>query len=433
MPWGITNVNLLINGDLVRNKTIVIDFGNIQYIGSNEIAGKRYKLEYALDGKSKLALPGLINGHTHFCHGSLRGTADNIALNSWLEKINKYRSNVKKSDIKVYTNLICLELIKSGTTAFVSQQNPIYIQEAMKACGKFGIRGVFAPIIIDKGAVPDKLLSASYKTFKNFDELEKICENSRNRLKVVYGPMSLYNCSSELLKEVSEASITRNNRVHIHLGETKEGAIAIKKKYKMSEVEVLKSIGLLKKTTSLVHCIHVKDNDLHKIKSADASIIHCPTSNSKSGDGIAPISQMLEMGINVGLGTDGPASNGSQSMLWEMKFAVLLQRVKKNKFPSHKALDMATINNAKSMGINDMGSLKIGNKADIVLIDLKAPNMIPWENVAFHVIYGCNDRNVSDVIVNGEILLKNQKILCVDEKKIINEAIRSLPSETNIL
>lgn len=424
MLWAIKDVTMLGNEGIHRNRTIVIKYDRILDFGSNEVMKRKYDFDKIFDGANKLALPGLINGHTHFCHGRLRGALDELSFNNWLQKVNDYRANVKKKDIEIITSLLCLELLKSGTLIFVSHQNPRFIEESLRVVSKFKLRGIFAPIVMDEGDIPRELNFTPSKAVSKTKSIEKIAKQIDKRLKILYGPMSLHNCSLDLLKTISEANYEDQLGVHIHVCETKEGSRKVKRKYGKSEVELLKSLGILKKDTTLVHCIHITENDLKIIRDAESSIVHCPTSNSKSGDGIAPVSKMLKMGINVGLGTDGPASNGSQSMFWEMKYAVLLQRIGKNPFPFIEALRMVTLNNAKTIGMDgEIGTLEKGKKADIILINLKKPHLFPYKNLPSHIVYGCNGCEVTDVIIDGGLVMENREVLGVDEGRIIDEAM----------
>jgi 5-methylthioadenosine/S-adenosylhomocysteine deaminase len=424
MLWAIKNVHLLNNGGIHQNRTIVINSDRILDFGSNEVMKRKYNFDTIFDGSYKLALPGLINGHTHFCHGCLRGELDGLSFNSWLQKVNEYRANVKKADIKITTSLLCMELLKSGTLTFVSHQNPRFIEESLEVVRRFKMRGIFAPIVMDRGAIPKELNFTPSKAVSKTKSIEKIAKQIDKKLKILYGPMSLRNCSLDLLKAISEANNEHQLGVHIHACETEEGSREIKRKFGKSEVELLKSLGILKKDATLVHGIHITESDLKIIGEAASSIVHCPTSNSKSGDGVAPVSKMIKMGINVGLGTDGPASNGSQTMFWEMKYVVLLQRIDKKPFPFIEAFRMATLKNARAIGMDkEIGTLERGKKADIILIDLKKPHLFPHKNSLSHIVYGCNGSEVSDAIIDGELVMENRNVLGIDEGRIIDEAM----------
>lgn len=395
---------------------LAIKNGKITFIGKSASA-TRIEAEATINAKRKAAMPGLINCHTHVPMTLFRGLAEDQPLDTWLkETIWPLERKLRKEDIYAGALLGCLEMIKSGTTCFAD----MYFQEDMvaKATEKSGLRGVLAEGIIEAG---HKMLgktmfhrSASFaKHFQGYAD---------DRVRTMLGPHAAYSCSPDLLKKISEKASKLNVGVHLHLAESK----AMFKEYGSSEVEFLGKIGFLKNHVLAAHCISLSKRDMHILSERGVNVVHIPVANMKLGLGAAKIKHLLDLGVNVGLGTDGPASNNSLDMFETMKIAALLQKLTYQNptvMPAYEVLKMATINGAKALGLGEnVGSLQVGKKADVILVDLSKPHLKPLHNIYASIVYSARGSDVDTVIVDGKILMENRQVKTLDEQAVMEKA-----------
>jgi len=422
-------VDILIHGCTIlpmKNETfledgaIAIKNGKIAFIGKSKLASN-IKAEKRIDAKGKAAMPGLINCHTHVPMTLFRGIAEDKPLNSWLkETIWPLESKLKLGDIHVGALLGCLEMIRSGTTCFAD----MYFREdfVAKAIAESGLRGVLAQGIFEAGNKMrgEKLLSEGVNFAENFHGY------ANDRVRVMLGPHAAYSCSPELLIKVVKNASELGVGVHTHLAESELMFEEFKKKYGLSEVEFLEKIGFFKNHALAAHCIILSMKDMHILSKHDVNAVYVPVANMKLGLGVAKINDLIDLGVNIGLGTDGPASNNSLDMFETMKIGALLQKLTYLNpivMPAFEVLKMATINGAKALGLDDsIGSIELGKKADIILIDLLAPHLKPLHNIYSTIVYSARSSDVETVIVDGKILMENREIKTLDEQAIMKKA-----------
>jgi len=408
------------NRHIIRKGLIAIKNSVITHIGK-ETSPLYIKAEKTIDGNGKVALPGLVNCHTHVPMTIFRGLAEDQELEKWLkETIWPLEAKLEPKDIYYGALLGCLEMIKSGTTCFAD----MYFHEdaVAEAVKKSGLRAVLSQGISEAGNIErgEKMLRESVEFAKRYHDY------ADGKIKVNLAPHAIYTCSPELLNKVQEASSKLNIGVHIHLAESLEMAEKVKEKHGLSEVELLAKIGLLKPNMLAAHCIHLSRKDMELLAKHEVKVSYNPIANMKLAQGIAKIKTLLDKGITVGLGTDGPASNNSLSMFETMKTAALLQKIAyKNPtvLPAWKVLRMATIEGAKALGLeNTTGSLAEGKKADIILIDFKKPHLTPTHDFFANIIYSACGSDVDTVIVDGNILMENRIVKTLNEEEIMEKA-----------
>ncbi|MEM2673246.1 MAG: amidohydrolase, partial [Candidatus Bathyarchaeia archaeon] len=286
--------------DIVRQGLIAVKDGFIIYVGKEDEAPSFEADEY-IDGEGKIAMPGLINCHTHAAMSLFRGIAEDKDLNTWLrETIWPLESKLRPEDVYYGSLLSCIEMIKSGTTCF----SDMYFYEDMvaKAVAETGMRCVLSPGIVETGhkMLGKMLLREAVKVAKKYHG------SFNGRISVMLGPHAVYSCSPNLLEKIGEVASKLNVGVHIHLAESEGDSTSIKEKYGKSEVELLDEIGLLKPNLLAAHCIYVSDADMALMAKRDAKVAYNPVSNMKLASGIPRIKGLLDTGITVGLGTDGP-------------------------------------------------------------------------------------------------------------------------------
>lgn len=395
----------------------------IIYVGKASGAPKM-RAEQVIDGRGRVAIPGLINCHTHMPMTLLRGIGEDQDLNKWLnETIWPLEAKLKPSDVYDGALLGCLEMIKSGTTCFAD----MYFYEDMvaKAVEKAGMRTVLAPGILEVGGPErgEKLLKKAVEIARKYHG------SAKKRISIQLGPHATYTCSPDFLNKVREEASALKVGIHMHLAESREMVKLVKERYGFTEVELLENIGFLKPDVLAAHCIHLSDKEMQLMAKHDVKVAYNPVANMKVALGIPRMKDLMELGVTVGIGTDGPASNNILDMLESMKFASLLQKVHymdPTVLFAQQTLEMATINGAKALGLEKtVGSLESGKKADITLIDFRSPHLTPMHNPYANIVYSAHGSDVETVIVDGAILMDGREVKTLNEERVMQRARRT--------
>jgi 5-methylthioadenosine/S-adenosylhomocysteine deaminase len=402
-------------GRVLKDCSIAIDDGRIVEI-AEKIEGEA---EHIIDGCGKLAIPGLVNAHTHLPMTLLRGVADDIPLMTWLEDhIWPIEANLTEDHIKAGSNLGITEMIRSGTTCF---SDMYWHTKTIGECvEKSGIRAALSTPLLDVMG-PDqrgRLLREGEEMINRFKDSERITP--------FLGPHAPYTCSEELLLAVKDLGEKYDVGVHVHVSETQNEVENLKKNKGMHPFEYLDEIGLLDGRFVAAHSIWVSENEMVIMKRQGVSVAHSPVSNMKMAAGVAPVPMYLKKGINVGLGTDGAASNNTLDMFEDLKIAALLHKSRSNDsqaVPAETALEMATLGGARALGLEgEIGSIEVGKKADIILIDLNASHLTPLTHPISHIVYAARGSDVTNTIVDGKILMSNRDLTTLDEEAVMREA-----------
>jgi len=344
-----------------------------------------------------------------------------MKLSEWLkEKIWPLEAKLRSDDVYYGALLSCIEMIKSGTTCF----SDMYFYEDMvaKAAAETGLRCILSSGIIDAGhkMLGRVLLREAVKVAKRYHG------SLGGRITVMLGPHAVYSCSPNLLKKVGEEAEKLGIGVHIHLAESESDYNSIKETYGKSEVEILYEAGLLRPSLLAAHCIHLSDEDITLMAKQNVKVAYNPISNMKLASGIPRIRDLLNAGIVVGLGTDGPASNNSLDMFDTMKTAALLQKVRymdPRVLPARKVVEMATIDGARAVGLGSViGSLEVGKRADIILIDVNKPHLKPLHDIYAALVYSARGSDVNTTIVDGRIIMDERNIKTVNEYEVMEKA-----------
>ena len=395
-------MNLLIREVLLDGKktNIQVEGDRITAIGEKA----KSKTGMVIDGGGKAAIPGLINTHTHAAMTLLRGYADDLHLQEWLSKhIWPVEAKMTEDDVYWGAKLACLEMVKSGTTCFSDMY--WHSPKTMKAADESGLRSVISSVFIDKSS-PEKAPGQRADAERLIKESKK---GSRTRISL--GPHAMYTVTEESMRWVKECSDKYDAIVHFHLSETKKEVEDCVDLHGKRPVEYLEEIGFLGPNLVCAHCVWLSKNEMEILAKHGVKIAHCPTSNMKLSVGEAlDYNALRKAGVTVSLGTDGCSSNNNLDMFESMKFAALLQKMRLNDptaLPAKAALDMATVEGAKALKL-DAGILAEGRLADIVLIDLKNPQMTPLHNLASNLVYAANGSCVDTVICDGEILMEDR-------------------------
>jgi 5-methylthioadenosine/S-adenosylhomocysteine deaminase len=383
-------------------------------------------VEKIIDGENKILMPGLINTHTHMSMNLFRGLADDMALDEWLNN-HIWPTEAGLNGKYCYDGalLAITEMIKSGTTTFNDMY--FFMEDVAKAVDESGIRGCLSYGMIDFGDEEKR-----ENEFKENINLIKNCNNSaEGRIKTFFGPHATFTASKELLERVRYEANKYNVGIHIHMNETKKEIEDIKGATGKLPFEYLEDIGFLDSDVLAAHGVWLSKEEIEIIKKRDVKISHNPCSNMKLASGIAPVQELLSKNVCVGLGTDSVASNNNLDMFEEMKFASLLQKVNTmspEALNSDQTIKMATINGANALNLEkEIGSIEIGKKADLILIDNKSVNLNPMsEKISSNLVYAANGSNVNTTICNGKILMEDKKLVTLNENKIIEKANKSI-------
>jgi 5-methylthioadenosine/S-adenosylhomocysteine deaminase len=406
--------------DLITDGAIAIKDGRIVFVGKNNLAAAM-KAELCLEAKRKVAMPGLVNCHTHVPMTLFRGAAEDQPLDKWLKNtVWPLEAKLRSADVYDGALLGCLEMIKSGTTCFAD----MYFNEHMvaEAVRNSGLRAVLAEGIIESGdrESADKMLE------KSVGFAERFRGYADDRVTTMLGPHAAYSCSPEILEEVSEKASKLDVGVHIHLAEDKATLKLHGEKRRVDEVEFLDRTGFLKGNVLAAHCIHLSGKDMRILADRGVNIAYVPVANMKLGLGSARAWDLLGLGVNVALGTDGAASNNSLDMFETMKFASLLQKLVHQDptvMPALGVLKMATLSGARALGLDrDVSSLEAGKKADVILVDASTPHLTPMHNVCANLVYSARGSDVDTVIVDGKILMRNRRVLTLNERVVVERA-----------
>jgi len=408
---------------VIENGAVAVTGGRIVAVGTRAEIDAKFQAKHRLDRPDAILSPGLINTHTHAAMSLFRGIADDKKLQDWLEKyiFPAEAKNVTPDFVRWGTRLGCLEMLLGGTTTFTDMY---YFEDVVaEVAQEAGMRGVLGETII-QFPVADAKTPADALAFT-----EKYLTRFRNDPLVVaaVAPHSIYTNSDETLKAARALANKFNAPLLIHVAETKKELDDSLQFRHLSPVKALDALGVLTGRTVAAHCVWVNDADMKVLRERGVGVAHCPSSNMKLGSGVAPVARMLEMGVTVGLGPDGPAgSNNDFNMFEEMDMAAKLQKVMTldpEVLPASTALDMATIQGARVLGMEkEIGSLEAGKRADMIVVRLDRPNAVPMYDAVSQMVYALKADDVRDVMVNGKPVVSDGRILTLNQAQILLKA-----------
>ncbi len=376
-----------------------------------------------IDGSGQACLPGLINGHTHLPMSLFRGVADDVSFHDWLfTRILPLEAKlVSQTFVRDGLELAALECIRFGVTTV----NEMYFFAAAEAAtlARAGLRAIVAQTMASFPLPEDKAVGTD--KFAIVDSLRKKYARHR-RLRIGYGPHAPYTCDDALLTAVREATAKNGAPVHIHLSETEKEVAEHREKHGVSPVARLERLGLLRAGTICAHCVHLDEADRDLLARTGASAVYNPDSNAKLGAGVAPVVDYLQRGIPVSLGTDGAASNNDLSLFGAMDIGTKLQKLvsgDSSAFRAEQALSAATWGGARALGLGELvGSLEVGKRADLILVDLRYPHLQPVHDLVSQLVYAAQGCEVSTTVCEGKVLFARGRFTTLSEKKIFAKA-----------
>ncbi len=385
----------------------------------------RHSGDYTLiDATGKVVMPGLINTHTHVAMALLRGISDDVPLMEWLEQhIWPIEGKMGYKEVYDGARLGMLEMMMGGTTTLVDMYP--YEEAVAEAAENAGIRAVVCPCPMD----------FRMEHFENDWRKVKERFHGSSLVTMWMGPHAIYTLSDKNLQRSISLSKELGIGSHVHLAETQTEQDNCMSQHGMSPTEYLEKEGLFNTKTLAAHCVIMSDHDIEILAKNGVSVAHNPQSNMKLASGVAPVKKMLEAGINVSIGTDGASSNNDLDMWEEMRTASLLQKVSTMDpcaIPAYTALQMATVNGAKAIGRQgELGIIKAGALADIILVDLDNAHLYPHTNLVSELVYSAHASDVDTVIVNGTIVVENRKCLTMNAQEVCATAQKHIDSLLN--
>ena len=444
------------HGSVPFKGDILIDGDHIAAVGPAVAAPPDAEV---ISGTDQLVIPGLVNAHVHSWEAMFKGRYDNMPLELWM--LYSYPilgcTPLEARLIYLRTMLVGMESLKNGVTCVVDDiielpgQSMDALGAAFKAYEDLGIRANVSGHTINKPftdtipyaaeLLPKELLARvnemSPPSTKDYLEFAKEAlsrfQDKQGRLRYVIAPSGPQRCTDDLLAAAHELAVKHGTPYHIHILETKTQAVTGREFYGKTLIRHMHDVGALSERTTIAHSIWITDDDIELMSKARCSVAHNPISNQKLGAGIAPFRKLLDAGVNVALGTDGISSNDTARMLDVMHVAAILHKVTSPNYKTwptaEEVLRAATIGGARSAMIHDqVGSIEVGKKADLVMFDTRSINFTPLNDLRNHVVYCENGTSITTVIVNGDIVVRDGKLTRVDETALLDELRSYLPA-----
>lgn len=369
-----------------------------------------------LDGEGKLLIPGFINGHTHLGMAVFRGFVDDVPLQEWLEDwIWPAEEHLEPREVYWSSLLAIIELLHSGVTTVADMY--FYMNSTARSIKQTGIRG-----LISHGIIAQQLDEEGRKELDQaFNLADRWNGEAGGRISVALSPHAPYTCGPEVWKQIIQESERRGIPIHTHVAETSEEVQQSLNQYGRTPVERLDHLGVLNQPVIAAHCVHVNDRDIDLLQKNDVGVVHNPSSNMKLSSGAAPITELLNDGVTVGLGTDGPASNNDLDFFEEARLATFLQKLSTGKptaLDVPEVLRMTTKMGAEALGYKQLGAIQEGFHADLVAIDRNKPHWKPEHNSMSNLVYSAKGVDVDMVMVDGEVVLRDGEVESVDESEV---------------
>ncbi|MEJ5239726.1 MAG: amidohydrolase family protein [Anaerolineales bacterium] len=426
----LTNAILLTMDGEMRQYTpgaLAVCGDSIVDLGPQERLLAEYTARETIDCGGKVLMPGLINAHTHVPMTLLRGLADDLRLDVWLMgyMMPVEREFVTPEFVRLGTLLACAELIRSGVTTF----NDMYYfeEEVAKAAAEAGMRAICAQTVL-KFPSPD---AASFEDSMAY--ARDFIQRWKDHPLIVpaIAPHAPYTCTDEILRATAQLAAEFDVPLHTHLAETAQERENMRQERGMPVIPYVKKQGLFEAKVIAAHCVHIDVGEMHTLQHAGAGVAHNPSSNLKLASGFAPVAKMLEVGLNVGIGTDGPASNNDLDMFEEMRLAAFIAKAVTNDptaLPAPTVLALATRIGAQALHIGHLtGSLEPGKRADLILVDLNPLHNSPAfrrspDAVYAQLVYAAKSTDVTDVMINGRWVMRDRRLLTLDEESLLAEA-----------
>ncbi|HBV85807.1 MAG TPA: N-ethylammeline chlorohydrolase [Desulfosporosinus sp.] len=396
---------------------IGIEDQRIVFVGESGSAPAGFVPDRILELPNDVVMPGLINTHTHAAMTLLRGYADDLPLMPWLkEKVWPFEDRLTDEDIYWGTSLALCEMVRSGTTTMLDMYASMdQVAEAVLAAGT---RAVLSRGLIGNGPNGERALQ------ENIELVRRYHGAGDGRVSIMFGPHAPYTCSADYLRKVKIEADRLNVGIHIHVAETQDEINILRDQHGKTPVQWLNELGLFSGHVVAAHCVHLTPQDIEILVQHQVYIAHNAESNMKLSSGTAPITDLRARGAVVGLGTDGASSNNNLDLFGEMRSAAFQQklRVDSTALPAYQVLEMATIGGAQTLGLENVGMLAPGYKADLITIDMDQPHFYPRFSIPAHLVYAAHAGDVRTMMVDGKFIMEERELLTMDVGRICQEA-----------
>jgi 5-methylthioadenosine/S-adenosylhomocysteine deaminase len=399
---------------VLRDGAIVVAGERIAFVGPQAGAPAVGEGDTLIDGTGLVAIPGLINAHTHLAMTLFRGAADDLPLMTWLqEKIWPVEAKLTDEDVYWASLLGIAEMLRAGVTTFSDMY--WHVEAVANAVRESGIRACLSGVVIGVVSDSEAMLRGAVERVK------ALLAEGHPRITPFFGPHAPYTVPGPMLRAVVDYAGELGVGIHTHLAETRGEVDECRREHGKAPIAYVHDLGLFTVPVAAAHCVHPDEAEIALLAEAGAGVVHCPSSNMKLGSGLAPVADYLEAGVSVGLGSDGAGSNNTLDMLREIRTAALLGKVTGDATAvnAHQAVAMATRANARLLRLRDLGTLTPGALADIALLDFRQPHLTPSHGREIsHLAYAAAGADVDTVLVHGQLLLRNRQLLTLDEARI---------------
>jgi|GEM_PF-49299 len=403
---------------------VLVEGGRIRAITRAGEAGIGGEDVEVVDCRGCVIMPSFVQTHVHLCQTLWRNRGDGLSLMEWLRKRTlPLEAHLSEEEARISALLGGCELLLGGTTTIGDFGTVRHTKTIVEAALSLGLKGVFSKVIMDDEEDVAGLREAPEK---GVEEVLCLAEGFKGKAIFAFAPRFALSCSRRAFEVVAKASNEHGMLVHTHCSETEGEVLETVRKFGLRPVGLYDELGLLGSRLLLAHCVHIDDSEIERLAETQTSVVHCPSANMKLGSGIARIKEMVEKGVRVTLGADGAPCNNNLSAFVEMRLASLLQKVRygAHALPSTEILKMATRNGAEALGLFDeTGSIEVNKKADIVVLDAEKVWCNPHdEDYMSAVVHSMDRQNVRDVLSDGRFVVRNGKVLGVDERELVQEA-----------
>ncbi len=436
----IKNAGLLCVSTGLESETgdILIENGLIRQIGISLTNTANAKI---IDAAGMIAIPGFVQTHVHLCQTLFRNIANDLELLDWLEhRIWPLEAAHTPESLAISARLGILELIKSGTTTILDMGSVHNTETIFREVAASGLRACIGITFMDQGKdTPTNLLRPSQDSFIEADHLYQTWHLADlGRLMLNLAPRFALSCTPATLRQIAETAREKKLLVHTHASENRKEVVLIRSEHGLGNVAYYHHLGMTGTNLCLAHCIWLDDEEIAILAETDSRVLHCPTSNLKLGSGIADIPRYLAKGITCSLGADGAPCNNNLNMLQEMRLAGLIQKPHygASAMPAKILIDLATRQGARAMHLEDqIGTLAVGKKADLILVDLHSAQTSPGTDYYAQLVYAAQPENIRTVIIDGELVMENRRVLTIDEPETLcraEEELRLLLKRANL-
>jgi cytosine/adenosine deaminase-related metal-dependent hydrolase len=423
----ITNATILTMNDgleVVEGAVSVRD-GRIASVGA--VPAEAHAV--TIDAQGGYLIPGFVQTHVHLCQTLFRGYADDLRLLEWLRtRVWPMEAAHTPASLRAAARLACYELLRSGTTCILTMETVHDTEAVFEAVAVTGIRATIGKCMMDAppADAPARLREPTRQSIDDSVALfRQFHGSSGGRIRAAFAPRFAVGCSRELLEAVAEISAREPALVHTHAAEQRDEIAWVQRVTGRPNIAYFHDVGLASPRLSVAHCVWVDEQEQEILAARDVKVTHCPGSNLKLGSGIAPVPEMLARGINVSLGSDGAACNNHLDMFGEMRLAATLQAMRREPgiLPAQRALWMATRNGARALGLDgEIGSIQVGKRADLVLLDIRTPHATPSPDPASTIVYSARPDDVRLTMVDGRILVREGETTDLDPAEVAAEA-----------